>query len=91
MQGTGNFAAGNDFRSQVEIGLIYHPDTSPTAPFGAVFTVYKAWPTSLAFSDLDAGANQLFISQMTLAHEGFDVSVATSVTSDASAASLFNS
>jgi phage tail-like protein len=37
------------------------------------FKVYNAWPTSVAYSDLNAGDNALFVEQMTLVHEGFDV------------------
>jgi len=45
--------------------------------------VYNAWPTALAYSDLDAGANQLLIEQMTLAHEGFDFGLANNLGQDA--------
>lgn len=37
------------------------------------FKVYNAWPTSLAFSDLNAGDNALMVEQMTLVHEGWDM------------------
>ena len=37
------------------------------------FKVYNAWPTALAFSDLNAGDNALLVEQMTLVHEGYDV------------------
>ncbi len=37
------------------------------------FKVYNAWPTALAFSDLNAGDNALLVEQMTLVHEGFDM------------------
>lgn len=85
MQGTGSRQAGGtagapDFRARVYIKVLDHPVTknpNPTStrgwvPVRAVFTVYNAWPTSIAFSDFDAGANALMIQQMTLAHEGFD-------------------
>jgi hypothetical protein len=39
--------------------------------------VYNAWPTALAYSDLNAGDNSLLVEQMTLVHEGFDVSWST--------------
>jgi phage tail-like protein len=38
------------------------------------FKVYNAWPTAVAYSDLNAGDNSLFVEQMTLVHEGFDCS-----------------
>lgn len=37
------------------------------------FTVYNAWPTSVAYSDLNAGDNALIVEQLTVVHEGFDV------------------
>jgi hypothetical protein len=41
--------------------------------------VYNAWPTSIAFSDLDAGANAIVVQQMTLAHEGWEFKVAKNI------------
>jgi hypothetical protein len=41
------------------------------------FKVYNAWITSLAYSNLDAGANSLMVEDMQLVHEGFDVTYAT--------------
>jgi phage tail-like protein len=79
MQGTGSQKAGQDFRSTIDVLIIDHPVTVAKAPVKAAFTVYRAWPTAVQFSDLDAGANQLLISQMTLAHEGFTPSVAAAV------------
>jgi phage tail-like protein len=76
MQGQGNQTATNNFRQTVDIQLMDHPVTTKTAPIGAWFRVYNAWPTAVSWSDLDAGANALFINQMSLAHEGFDVNVA---------------
>jgi len=73
MQGTGTRAAGaGDFRTTVQIKVLDHPITKGSTPVKALFTVYNAWPTSVAFSDFDAGANAIMIQQMTLAHEGFD-------------------
>lgn len=87
-QGSANtIGAGNDFRYNVEIGILSHPVTSGASPVSATFYVYNAWPTALAFSDLDAGANQLFVSQLTLAHEGWDYSLSSSVTADSPAIS----
>jgi phage tail-like protein len=37
------------------------------------FKVYNAWPTTVAYSDLNAGDNALYVEQMTLVHEGFDL------------------
>lgn len=45
----------------------------------AAWRVYNAWPTSVSFSDLDAGANALVIQQMTLAHEGWEFKLANNL------------
>jgi len=37
------------------------------------FRLYNAWPTSIAYSDLNAGDNALQVEQMTLVHEGLDM------------------
>lgn len=44
------------------------------------FHVYNAWPTTVAYSDLNAGDNALFVEQMALVHEGFDIQWAKSLT-----------
>jgi len=78
MQGTGTGGADFNFRATVDIKVMAHPWTASTdVPVKAAFRVYNAWPTSLAFSDLDAGANAIIVQQMTLAHEGFDTKLAT--------------
>ena len=77
IQGTGTAASGSDFRYTVDIQVLDFPNETTSAIVKAWFRVYKAWPTSIAWSDLDAGANQLFISQLSLAHEGFDFTIAT--------------
>lgn len=46
------------------------------------FRVYNAWPTTVAYSDLNAGDNALMVEQMTLVHEGFDMVMANDVTGD---------
>jgi phage tail-like protein len=43
----------------------------------AQFRLYNAWPTSLAYSDLNAGDNALMVEQMTLVHEGLVMDWAT--------------
>lgn len=79
MQGTGNQAPGTDFRATVDIQILDHPVTTASVPIKAWFRVYNAWPTAQSWADLDAGANALFISQMSLAHEGFDLEIASSI------------
>lgn len=65
--------AGNDFRSNFYINVLDHPVTSGPTPIRAQFLVYNAWPTTVAYSDFDAGGNGVMIEQLTLEHEGFQV------------------
>lgn len=86
-QGIGGGLANKDFRTRVDIRVLEHPTAGQgMALVSAWFRVFNAWPTSVSFSDLDAGANAIIVNQMTLAHEGFEVKVApnhkTDVTSD---------
>lgn len=37
------------------------------------FRLYNCWPSSVAFSDLNASDNALMVEQMTLVHEGMDM------------------
>jgi phage tail-like protein len=81
-QGKGGGSAGDEFRFTVDIKVLAHPVTNVTVdsashPVHAFFTVYNAWPTSVGFSDLDAGANAIIITSMTLAHEGWKFKVAS--------------
>lgn len=77
-QGSTQGSPNADFRTTVDIMVLQHPYTGTAQiPVSAAFRVYNAWPSALAFSDLDAGANAIVIQQMTLAHEGWDVKVAT--------------
>lgn len=85
LQGTGSQTANTDFRDTVEIQVLYHPVTAATVPVAATFFVYNCWPTAVSWSDLDAGANALLISQLSLAHEGFDVNIAGSLGQDVTA------
>jgi phage tail-like protein len=86
MQGTGTPAFGADFRMDVDINVLGTPaPVGVSAPVQAAFRVYNAWPSTLAYSTLDAGANQLFVAQMGLVHEGWDLHVAATSTADAAA------
>lgn len=85
IQGDGTGKAGQDFRGTLDILVRNHPITAPGQnKNSAAFRVYNAWPTSVAYSDLDAGANAIIISQMTLAHEGFEMKLANSPTTSVS-------
>lgn len=88
---------GENFRADVEIQVLSHPIAGSggsnveltTANYqdhvAARFQVYNAWPTSVAYSDLNAGDNALFVEQLTLVHEGFDMTWATDLTKAGSA------
>ena len=81
--GNSTRAVDQNFRCDLEIAVLSHPipgspnanDTTTTSQDHVAmrFKVYNAWPTSVAYSDLNAGDNALFVEQMTLVHEGFDV------------------
>jgi phage tail-like protein len=85
--GGSTLALGKNFRCDIEIAVLNHPVPSQganvTSGTGAVvpatddvamrFRVYNAWPTTVAYSDLNAGDNALYVEQMTLVHEGFDL------------------
>lgn len=90
---TGNTptGVGSDFRCNLEIQVLSHPNpaayagSESTAPVedplkqhtSMRFKVYNAWISSLAYSNLDAGSNTLMVEEMTLVHEGFDVHYGT--------------
>ena len=80
------------FRADVEIEVLSHPipgagytnSTSDATDHVALrFNLYNAWITSLAYSDLNAGDNAILVEQMTLVHEGFDMTWATDLVNDA--------
>lgn len=58
-----------------EIGNQSGADAITSEKNGAValFRVFNAWPTSVAYSDLNAGDQALLVEQCTFVHEGFDV------------------
>jgi phage tail-like protein len=85
VQGGAKNVQGKSFRADLQIRVLSHPipgsaGTSSQATGSASddhvamrFKVYNAWPTSVAYSDLNAGDNALFVEAITLVHEGFDV------------------
>jgi phage tail-like protein len=80
IQGNGSFYPGaTDFRATVDIAVLAHPVTAKTRAVGASFRAYNAWPSAITYGDLDAGANQLLIEQMTLTHGGIDPQIAPSI------------
>jgi phage tail-like protein len=82
VQGGAGRTINQNFRCDVEIMVLPHPIAAATPgqtteDVAMRFRVYNAWPTAVAYSDLNAGDNSLFVEQMTLVHEGFDASWAT--------------
>lgn len=80
---------GTDFRCDIEINVLSHPNPSAskgntagraTNPYdmhtSLRFKVYNAWISSLSFGDLSSGDNTLMVEQMQVQHEGFDVKYA---------------
>lgn len=45
-------------------------------PYVLQYRIYNCWPSGMLFSNLDAGGNQIFMEQMVLQHEGFDIDFA---------------
>lgn len=70
----------NDFRADVLVEIKSHPSKGGGGAVQSAFKLHEAWPTSVAFSDLDAGANTVIIQQMTLVHEGIEFGIATDLT-----------
>ena len=99
VQGGGSArAAGDNFRCDIEIKVLAHPvptgavvdatggtpaTQSATDIVAMRFMIYNAWPTSVSYSDLNAGDNALLVEQMSVVHEGFDISWGSKVTEDA--------
>jgi len=94
---------GANFRCNLDIQVLSHPNPAGYKGSGSTtqdaatpyeqhtslrFKVYNAWITSLAYSNLDAGANSLMVEEMQLVHEGFDVSYATDLTAANTAKTL---
>ena len=98
--GAGSRGVAENFRCDLDIAVLSHPipgvgtegtgdNTPPTDHVAMRFKVYNCWPTSIAYSDLNAGDNALFVEQMTLVHEGFDVNFGTALTAAGQASSVF--
>jgi phage tail-like protein len=71
-------ATGKDFRCDVDIYVIDHPanisDTDDLVTYAKMhFRIHNAWITTLQYSDLNAGDQNILFEQMTLVHEGLSV------------------
>jgi phage tail-like protein len=97
--GSGKADQTTNFRCDIEIAVLSHPiagsgggnggstgnSTSYDDHVAMRFQVYNAWPTSVAYSDLNAGDNAILVEQISLVHEGFDVKWAKDFKSTAAA------
>ncbi|MEV7902172.1 phage tail protein [Streptomyces anulatus] len=77
MQGSGGNDGSYNFRATMDIYLLDHPVTTKNVYYKAGWRIYNCWPTSIAFGDLDSGANGVELQQITLAHEGWDFKIAS--------------
>jgi phage tail-like protein len=91
--GTGTAGVGADFRCDIDLSVLSHPNasglqkadatngakaTDTADPHVAIkFRIYNAWITNLSYSNLDAGGNSLMVEEMTVVHEGWDANYAT--------------
>lgn len=96
---------GADFRCDLDIAVLSHPNPAAYAGSGSTsaadtsydqhvsvrFRVNNAWITSLSYSNLDAGSSTLLVEEITLVHEGFDVTFAKNYTQAGSAQKLSDS
>ena len=74
--------ANSDFRCDLKIYVLDHPNaagtTTATSTAGANkprmgFWVHNAWISTLNYSDLDAGGNNIMVETIGLVHEGLSV------------------
>ena len=93
---------GADFRCDVDIAVLSHPNpaaydgSAGTTPVGSVydqhasmrFRINNAWISSLSYGNLEAGGSTLMVEDMTLVHEGFEVTFGKNYTKAGSAQKL---
>lgn len=96
---------GADFRCDVDIAVLSHPNpaayagSESTGPANDVygqhasmrFRINNAWISSLSYGNLEAGSSTLLVEDMTLVHEGFDVTFGKNYTTGGSAQVLTDS
>jgi phage tail-like protein len=78
--GEGIGLGNKDFRCNVDIYVLDHPaqilDSDDLVTKAKMhFKVHNAWITTLQYSDLNAGDQNILFEQMTLVHEGLSVGV----------------
>lgn len=97
--GTGTAGVGADFRCDIDLSVLSHPNasglqnadatngrkaTATADPHVALkFRIYNAWITNLSYSNLDAGGNSLMVEEMTVVHEGWEAHYAKDYTASA--------
>lgn len=83
--GVAGIGSGPNFRTNMYINVLQHPNTSTNADQGqpgnntwpaqnivqVSFQLFSAWIGTLAYSDFDAGGNAVAVEQMTINYEGF--------------------
>jgi phage tail-like protein len=77
--------SGQDFRCNVDIYVLDHPaviadNTDLVANAKMHFKLHNAWITTLQYSDLNAGDQNILFEQMTLVHEGLSAGFTDGVT-----------
>lgn len=75
--------SGQDFRCDIKIYVLDHPAAGLSNPTGGAeggtntpkmgFHVHNAWISTLNYSDLDAGGNNIMVETMGIVHEGLSV------------------
>lgn len=88
VNGSGSTGSGSDYRCDINVDVFDHPYTAttgyaqnPAKPSDTLtpgnvrlaFTLYNCWPGGYALSDLNAGASSIMVQQMTIHHEGFEL------------------
>ena len=76
--GTYRNNGGRGFRADMTIHVLPHPQPNASS-LGNVMRVevYNAWPSAISYGSLNAGDNSFVVETMTLAHEGWNMNVAS--------------
>jgi len=97
IQGQGTSGLGQEFRCNINVHVLSHPNPNAKTMAGEnnvatdalslhksmSFKIYNAWINSLVYGDLAAGGNGLMVEGMTVVHEGFEVHYADNFTTSA--------
>lgn len=84
----GSQGQNTDYRCTIKVDVMDHPYTANTTHYATdpsvgftgaqrnvklSYTLYNCWPGGFALSDLNAGASSIMVQQMTIHHEGFQL------------------